>query len=175
MKHFTSINDVPDLAKLLKQTQAIQANPFQETSLGENKTLGLVFMNPSLRTRLSTQKAAQNLGLSCMVLNMNAESWKLETQDGVVMNADKAEHIKDAAAVMGQYCDIIGIRTFAQLKNQEEDYQEHLLNQFRDYAGVPILSLESATLHPLQSLADILTIETNKPKQRPKVVLSWAP
>lgn len=175
MQHFTSIYDVPDLTGLLNTARAAKANPLQWRTAGDGKTLGLIFFNASLRTRLSTQKAARNLGLEVIVMNIGDEGWKLEFQDGVVMNADKAEHIKDAAAVIGEYCDIIGIRTFPGLKDREADYREEVLGAFMKYSGRPIVSLESATRHPLQSLADWLTIEEHKKRDRPKVVLTWAP
>lgn len=176
MKHFTSVNDVTDVNALVLKALQHKHDPFRFYEAGKQKTLGLIFMNPSLRTRLSTQKAAMNLGLSVMVMNMDKEGWALELKDGAVMNVDTVEHIKDAAAVMGQYCDIIGVRCFASLKNRETDYAELLLNQLKKYAHVPVVSLESATLHPLQSLADMITIqENNKKNASPKVVLTWAP
>jgi N-succinyl-L-ornithine transcarbamylase len=176
MKKFTSVQDVANLQDLVIEAKNLKNNPYAFKELGKNKTLGLVFMNPSLRTRLSTQKAALNLGMDVMVMNLDKEGWALETQEGAVMNGTTVEHIKEAAAVMGQYCDIIGIRSFPKLQSQEEDYQEELLNQFISYSKVPIVSLESATRHPLQSLADLLTITENTTEgKRPKVVLSWAP
>ncbi|MEM7368876.1 MAG: N-acetylornithine carbamoyltransferase [Bacteroidota bacterium] len=175
MKHFTSVQDVPDLTQFLNMARDVQTHPHHWPNIGKEKTLGLIFFNSSLRTRLSTQKAAINLGLSCIVMNVGSDAWKLEFEDGTVMNLDRAEHIKDAAAVMGAYCDIIGVRAFAGLTDKELDYQEHILEAFKQYAGVPIVSLESATRHPLQSLADLITIRSHFPKGRPKVVLSWAP
>lgn len=175
MKHFTEFSDVDDVQALVNEALRLKENPFAYHHLGQHKTLGLVFLNPSLRTRMSTQKAAYNLGMQVMVLNVGQESWALETQDGVVMNGDRAEHIKDAVAVMGQYCDIIGLRSFASLINKEEDYKESMLHAFLQYAGKPVISLESALRHPLQSLADLLTIKEHSPKTKPKVVLSWAP
>ncbi|WP_114783063.1 Rossmann-fold NAD(P)-binding domain-containing protein [Botryobacter ruber] len=176
MKNYTSVHDVPDVAALVQEALELKKNPYAHKSLGENKTLGLIFLNPSLRTRLSTQKAALNLGMNVMVMNMDKEGWALETQDGVVMNGTTVEHIREAAAVMGQYCDILGLRSFPKLQSREEDYSEDILNKFMKYAGVPILSLESATRHPLQSLADLITITEHKPTGlRPKVVLTWAP
>jgi N-succinyl-L-ornithine transcarbamylase len=176
MKNFISINDVDNLDKWIDDALHIKKNPYAFSLLGKNKTIGLIFMNPSLRTRLSTQKAAMNLGMQVMVLNIDKEGWALEFEDGAVMNGTSVEHIKDAAAVMGQYCDIIGLRSFPSLKNREEDYDEFILNKFIQYSKVPILSLESATLHPLQSFADIITIKENwKEKRKPKVVLAWAP
>lgn len=175
MQHFTSRKDVTDLSHLLEIAESVTANPFSRPELGEDKTLGLIFFNSSLRTRLSTQKAAANLGLSCIVMNIGTDGWKLEFEDGTVMNQDKAEHAKDAIGVMGQYCDILGVRAFPGLKDRELDYQEQILESFKRYAGVPIVSLESSTLHPLQSFADLLTIEQYKKTAKPKVVLTWAP
>ncbi|MFT4739560.1 MAG: N-succinyl-L-ornithine transcarbamylase [Marivirga sp.] len=175
MKHFTSINDITNLPAWLEEAKAIKNNPYAYKAFGQNKTLGLLFFNPSLRTRLSMQKAAQNLGMHVMVMNLQSDGWSIELEDGTIMNQGSQEHIKEAAAVISQYCDIIGIRTFPSLKNREEDYQEKVLQKFIAYATVPIVSLESATLHPLQSFADALTIEEHKNKQKPKVVLSWAP
>jgi N-succinyl-L-ornithine transcarbamylase len=176
MKQFTSVHDVADVEQLVKDALNLKSNPYSDKQLGENKTLGLVFLNPSLRTRLSTQKAAINLGMSVMVMNMDKDGWALETQDGVVMNGTTVEHIREAAAVMGQYCDILGLRSFPKLKDREEDYSEDFFNKFVSYCGVPVVSLESATRHPLQSLADLVTIkETWKAEAKPKVVLAWAP
>lgn len=175
-KNFTSIKDVEGKVQaLVKDVLDLKKDPFKYSSLGKHKTLGLIFMNPSLRTRLSTQKAANNLGLSTMVMNIDKEGWVLEYDDDAIMNKQTVEHVKDAARVMGQYCDIIGIRTFAGLQNQSDDYSEKVLNKFKMHCGVPIISLESATLHPLQSLADMACIEENKNKEQPKVVLTWAP
>jgi len=175
MNHFTSIKDVPNLQNLLQSAFEVKRSPFADTNLGFGRTLGLIFFNPSLRTRLSTQKAAQNLGLNAIVLNINKDGWKIETEDGVIMDDDKAEHIKDAAAVIGGYCDIIGIRSFATFEDRAKDYQDFVQSQFQKYAGVPIVSLESATRHPLQSFADLITIEEHKTTDKPKVVLTWAP
>ncbi len=175
MKHFLSLDDVQDLPSLIKKALAYKQNPYTDKSIGENKTIGLVFLNPSMRTRISTQRAARNLGMDVIVFNLDKEGWQLEFEDGAVMNGSKAEHVKEAAAVMGQYFDIIGIRTFPNLSNREEDYSEHYINQFVKYTGVPVVSLESATLHPLQSLADAATIQEFKKQDKPKVVLSWAP
>ena len=176
MKQFTGVNDVENVDQLVQDALALKANPYASQELGKNKTLGLVFLNPSLRTRLSTQKAAINLGMTVMVMNMDKEGWALETQDGVVMNGTTVEHIKEAAAVMGQYCDILGLRSFPKLTNRDEDYNEDFFNKFVKYCGVPVISLESATRHPLQSLADLVTIrETWKGTGKPKVVLAWAP
>lgn len=175
MKLFSSVNDISDLKGSVEQALIQKADPFANQSLGKNKTLGLVFLNPSLRTRLSTQKAALNLGMNVMVMNLDKEGWALETEDGVVMNGTTVEHIREAAAVMGQYCDILGFRSFPKLQNREEDYSEGLFNKFVKFSGVPVISLESATLHPLQSFADLITIEEYKKTARPKVVLTWAP
>lgn len=175
MLHFTRRSDVADIDALSRAALEHKNNPYAYPELGKHKTLGLIFFNSSLRTRLSTQKAAINLGLSCIVMNVGSDGWALEYEDGTVMNGGKAEHIKDAAAVMGRYCDLIGIRAFAGLAERENDYSEEVLTAFQKYAGVPILSLESATRHPLQSFADLLTIESYKKVERPKVVLSWAP
>jgi N-succinyl-L-ornithine transcarbamylase len=176
MNQFTSVKDVEDIGQLVTAALNLKSNPYADQHLGKNKTLGLVFLNPSLRTRLSTQKAAINLGMSVMVMNMDKEGWALETQDGVVMNGTTVEHIREAAAVMGQYCDILGLRSFPKLTNRDEDYNEDFFNKFVKYCGVPVVSLESATRHPLQSLADLVTIkETWKGTAKPKVVLAWAP
>lgn len=175
MKHFTTVNDIESPITLAQEALELKKNPNAFRSLGKHKTLGLIFLNPSLRTRLSTQKAAINLGMDCMVMNMDKEGWALETQDGVVMNGTTVEHIKEAAAVMGEYCDVLGIRSFPKLHSREEDYSEGIFHQFMKYSGKPILSLESATLHPLQSLADLITITEQATKKRPKVVLTWAP
>lgn len=175
MKLFSSVNDINNLKQVVEQALSLKANPYAYQSLGKNKTLGLVFLNPSLRTRLSSQKAALNLGMNVMVMNLDKEGWALETEDGVVMNGSTVEHIREAAAVMGQYCDILGFRSFPRLQDRDEDYSEGLFNKFVKYSGVPVISLESATLHPLQSFADLITIEENKKIARPKVVLTWAP
>lgn len=176
MKKFTSVHDVKNPVNLAREAIALKKNPWGNIHLGKNKTLGLIFLNPSLRTRLSSQKAGQLLGMNTIVMNMDKEGWALEWTDGAVMNANKTEHIKDAAMVLSAYCDIIGIRCFPTLTDREADYSEHVLNQLIKYAAVPVVSLESATLHPLQSLADSMSIfeKWNKP-QKPKVVLSWAP
>lgn len=175
MKQFLSINDVASPNQLVKEALEMKANPFGYPQLGKNKTLGLLFFNASLRTRMSTQRAAQNLGMDVMVMNMDNEGWQLEFEDNVIMNSSSQEHIKEAAAVVSQYCDVIGIRTFSGLINLAEDYRELVLNAFVANATVPIISLESATLHPLQSLTDWMTIEEHKKKDKPKVVLTWAP
>jgi N-succinyl-L-ornithine transcarbamylase len=175
MKHFLSINDVTDLNQLITSGIVSKRNPFGDADLGKNKTIGLLFFNSSLRTRLSTQKAAQNLGLNVIMMNVGQDGWGLEMEEGVIMNGDKAEHVKEAAAVIGRYCDIIGIRSFAGLQDREKDYQEIVFQQFKKYSEVPIVNLESATRHPLQSLADCITIEEFRVKERPKVVLTWLP
>ncbi|MCC8410237.1 N-acetylornithine carbamoyltransferase [Mucilaginibacter sp. UR6-1] len=175
MKLFTSVHDVTDINALAAEALQLKQNPYAHQHLGKNKTLGLVFLNPSLRTRMSTQKAALNLGMNVMVLNIDKEGWALELQDGAIMNGGTVEHVREAAAVMGQYVDIIGVRSFPGLKDREEDYSEAIFNKFVQYCGVPVVSLESATRHPLQSLADLVTIQELKKTARPKVVLAWAP
>ncbi len=175
MKQFLSVHDVPDLPGLVQEALWLKQNPYADENLGRHKTLGLLFFNASLRTRLSTQKAAENLGMKVMVMNVTTDSWGLEFEDGAIMNGNKAEHVKEAAAVVGQYCDIIGVRSFPSLTDRQKDYQEQVIKQFVKYAGVPILSLESATRHPLQSFTDLITIEETKTVARPKVVLTWAP
>lgn len=176
MKYFTTANDVADINRLAAEALALKKNPHAFGELGRNRTLGLFFLNPSLRTRMSTQKAAQLLGMNVLSMNMGQDGWALEFEDGVVMNGTKAEHIREAAAVLGEYCDIIGLRNFPSLNNRDEDYSEKILLSFMKHCKVPLLSLESATLHPLQSLADLITINEHKPAQRkPKVVLTWAP
>lgn len=176
MKQFFSVADVDNLSAIVDEALALKSDPFAHEQLGKRKTLGLVFLNPSLRTRLSTQKAANNLGMDVMVMNMDKDGWALETRDGVAMDGNTVEHIREAAAVMGQYCDILGIRSFPKLQNREEDYSEDLFRKFITYCGVPVVSLESATRHPLQSLTDLVTIrEYWKETRKPKVVLAWAP
>ena len=175
MENFFSIKDVKNLQDLLQKTLEVKSNPLANKELGKNKTLGLIFYNSSLRTRISSQKAAYNLGMDVIVLNIGSDGWELESKDGVVMDKGTAEHIKEAAAVISEYVDVIGIRCFAGLKDCALDYKEEVLHNFIKYAKVPIVNLESSTLHPLQSLADLITIETNKIKPRPKVVLTWAP
>src|SRR5580698_2241494 len=175
MKLFSSVHDVTDINALVKEALQLKQFPYAFKSLGENKTIALVFLNPSLRTRMSTQKAALNLGMNVMVLNIDKEGWALELRDGAIMNGATVEHIREAAAVMGQYADIIGVRSFPGLKNRDEDYSEMIFNKFVQFCGVPVVSLESATRHPLQSLADLVTIEELKTRNRPKVVLTWAP
>lgn len=181
MKNFISVSDVNDINALTAKALAYKANPFKDKTLGLDKRIGLLFLNPSLRTRLSTQIAAQNLGMEAIVFNVDKEGWALEFEEGAVMNGTTVEHIKDAVPVLGNYFDILCIRTFPSLKNREEDYSERYIGQFIKYAGVPVISLESATLHPLQSLADIITIRehsTDSPLsagRKPKVVMTWAP
>jgi len=176
MKQFISVDDVPSVPRLVETALDYKKQPFKDKTLGENKTLGMIFLNPSLRTRLSTQVAAKNLGMEVVVFNIDKEGWQLEMNDGAIMNGNTTEHVKEAAAVMGQYFDILSIRTFPGLKDKEADYTEKYINQFIKYAGVPVVSLESATLHPLQSLTDIITIrEQWQQARRPKVVMTWAP
>ena len=175
MPHFTSVADLPSLSEALGLARQIKQNPFACDTLGRHKTMLLVFFNSSLRTRLSTQRAAMNLGMHTIVLDIGQGAWKLETERGAVMDGDKPEHILEAIPVMGQYADIIGIRSFAGLNDRTHDYNETILNQFITLAGKPIVSMEAATRHPLQSFADIITIEEYKNTPRPKVALTWAP
>lgn len=175
MENFFSVNDVDNVQELLKKALEVKANPLANNELGKHKTLGLIFYNSSLRTRISSQKAAYNLGMDVIVLNIGSDGWQLESKDGVIMDEGTAEHIKEAAAVISEYVDVIGIRCFAGLEDRDYDYNEEVLQNFIKHATVPIVNLESSTLHPLQSLADLVTIETNKSKERPKVVLTWAP
>lgn len=188
MKQFFSVHDIPSLSEAVKSALDCKAHPFQKETLGKHKVLGLVFLNPSLRTRMSTQKAAMQLGMQVMIMNMTSDGWALETKDGVIMDGHTAEHIREAAAVMGEYCDILGLRSFPELQDAEEDYSEELFHKFAQYCGKPVVSLESATRHPLQSFTDLLTIiekggyyydEAQKKyvpqHKKPKVVLTWAP
>ncbi len=175
MKNYTSVKDISNLEEAVKTAFEVKKNPYGFQHLGKNKTMVLVFFNSSLRTRLSTQKAAMNLGMNTMVMNVNGDSWQLESELGVVMDGDKPEHLLEAIPVIGKYCDIIGVRAFARFENKEDDYSEKIINQFVEYAGVPVVSMEGATRHPLQSFADLVTIEEYKTKERPKVVLTWAP
>lgn len=175
MKKFYSVDDAPDLQSLVQEALEIKKNPFKYSYLGNRKSVCLLFFNPSLRTRLSTQRAAANLGLHVTVMDIGKEGWKLEFADGAVMNGDKAEHIKEAAAVVGAYYDIIGVRSFPTLENRDEDYEDRVLNSFIKYAGKPVVNLESTVLHPCQSLADLITIEEHKKTNKPKVTLTWAP
>lgn len=175
MKKFTCVDDIGSWRQAVKDALEIKHNKFGYKHLGQDKTLLMLFFNSSLRTRLSTQKAAMNLGMNVMVLDVNQGAWKLETERGVIMDGDKAEHLLEAIPVMGSYCDIIGVRSFASLTDKEADYNEKILSQFINYSGRPVISMEAATRHPLQSFADLITIEEFKTKERPKVVLTWAP
>ena len=175
MKSFLHASDIGDIAAALKEAKEMKENIHIWKKLGSNKTIILIFFNSSLRTRLSSQKAALNLGMDPIVLNVGADSWKLETQMGVVMDGDKSEHLREAIPVIGSYCDMIGVRSFAGLKDREFDYAETILNQFIQYSGKPVISLESATVHPCQAFADLIMIDEYKTKPRPKVVLTWAP
>ena len=175
MRNFLSVKDIGNLDTAVKEALEIKADRFRYNTLGKNKTLMMVFFNSSLRTRLSTQKAALNLGMNVIVLDINQGAWKLETERGVIMDGDKPEHILEAIPVMGSYCDVIGVRSFARFESKEDDYNETILNQFIKHSGRPVFSMEAATRHPLQSFADLITIEEHKSKKRPKVVLTWAP
>lgn len=180
MQQFISAEDVPDIPELINKALQYKASPWKDAHLGAQKRIGCLFLNPSMRTRLSTQVAAQQLGMEAVVFNVGSEGWALEFEDGAIMNGSTVEHVKDAAPIMGRYFDVLAIRTFPGLKDREADYAEKIINQFIRYAGVPVLSMESATLHPLQSLTDLITIrEAMDPilleKRRPKVVLTWAP
>jgi N-succinyl-L-ornithine transcarbamylase len=173
--NYISIKDIDVLSEWVAEALKIKKKPLKNKKLGKNKTLGMLFFNPSLRTRLSTQKAALNLGMNVMVMNFTNEGWTLEFEDGAIMNSGASEHIKEAAEVVSQYCDIIAIRAFADLQDRDKDYSEIVLRGFLKYATVPIVNMESATGHPLQSLADAITMEEHKTLHKPKVVLSWAP
>lgn len=180
MKNFISVQDAGDINSLVRKALAYKADPFKDRNLGAGKRIGLLFLNPSLRTRLSTQVAAANLGMDPIVFNVDKEGWALEFEEGAIMSGNTVEHVKDAAPILGQYFDILCIRTFPSLKNRDDDYSEMYIKQFMQYAGVPVISLESATLHPLQSLTDVITItehrlQTGTMAKRPKVVLTWAP
>ncbi|MES2850196.1 MAG: N-acetylornithine carbamoyltransferase [Bacteroidota bacterium] len=175
MKNFISVKDVADINALVAKALAYKANPFVDKTLGAGKRIGLLFLNPSLRTRLSTQVAASNLGIETVVFNVDKEGWAMEFEEGAIMSGNTVEHVKDAAPILGNYFDMLCIRAFPTLKNKADDYSEEVMNAFIKYAGVPIVSLESATLHPLQSLTDILTINENSKNKRPKIVLTWAP
>ncbi len=175
MKTFVNVEDIGDLKAAVKEALEVKANRFGYKSLGENKTLLMVFFNSSLRTRLSTQKAAMNLGMNVIVLDVNQGAWKLETERGVIMDSDKSEHLLEAIPVMGSYCDVIGVRSFARFENKKDDYEEKILQQFIQYSGKPVFAMETATVHPLQAFADLITIEEFKKVERPKVVLTWAP
>ena len=175
MKVFQHVSDIGDLKLALEEALSIKQDRYQYQGLGKNKTAMLIFFNNSLRTRLSTQKAAMNLGMNVIVLDVNQGAWKLETERGVIMDGDKSEHLLEAIPVMGCYCDLIGVRSFARFENRQDDYEEKILNQFIKYSGKPVFFMESATVHPLQAFADLITIEEYKRSARPKVVLSWAP
>lgn len=187
MKHFISTDDVTSIPDLIQSGLAFKSNPLQSKELGKNKTIGLLFLNPSLRTRISTQVAAKNLGMETIVFNVDKDGWQLEFSEGVIMNGNTTEHVKEAAAVLGQYVNILGVRSFPTLSDKDKDYSEYVINAFIKYSGVPVVSLESATLHPLQSLADLITIKETWKRDggspiggkgaagRPKVVLTWAP
>lgn len=175
MKKFTCAADIGDIRKAVDEAIEIKKNRFAFDSLGRHKTLLMIFFNSSLRTRLSTQKAAMNLGMNVIVLDVNQGAWKLETERGVIMDGDKPEHLLEAIPVMGCYCDIIGVRSFAGLKDKAEDYEERIIEQFIKYSGRPVFSMEAATRHPLQSFADLITIEEFKTVERPKIVMTWAP
>ncbi|MDO4956553.1 MAG: acetylornithine carbamoyltransferase [Bacteroidales bacterium] len=175
MRYFTNVKDIGDLKVALAEAQEIKKDRYQFEALGKHKTCLLIFFNNSLRTRLSTQKAARNLGMDVIVLDVNQGAWKLETERGVIMDGDKSEHLLEAIPVMANYCDIIGVRSFARFESREDDYTEKILNQFIQYSGKPVFSMEAATGHPLQAFADLITIEEHKRSQRPKVVLTWAP
>ena len=175
MRHFTSITQLGDLEKALEAARYVKENPFADQELGRNKTLLMIFFNSSLRTRLSTQKAAMNLGMNVIVLDVNQGAWKLETERGVIMDSDKPEHLLEAIPVMGCYCDVIGVRAFAKFESKEGDYNEVIVNQFIKYSGKPVFSMEAATTHPLQTFADLITIEEYKKVEKPKIVMTWAP
>ena len=175
MKQFVSIEDVSDVEALLHKAMEIKRNPLSNTELGRNKSMGLIFLNPSLRTRISSQRAAMNLGLDVIIFDVNKGGWKLEFGDGVIMDGDSSEHIIEAAGVLGHYFDILAIRSFAHLKCKEDDYSEKIINAFIRYSGIPIINMESASAHPLQAFADLITIKEHQKQERPKVVLSWAP
>ncbi len=175
MKTFLHAHDLDNLEQALQEAKEIKADRYRYESLGHHKTVLLIFFNNSLRTRLSTQKAARNLGLDVVVLDINQGAWKLETERGVIMDGDKSEHLLEAIPVMAQYCDLIGVRTFASLTDRQADYAENILTQFIEYSGRPVFSMESATAHPLQAFADLITISEYQTQPRPKVVLTWAP
>ncbi len=175
MKYFTCADDIGNIKAALQEAAEVKRDRFAFTELGRNRTLLMIFFNSSLRTRLSTQKAAMNLGMNVMVLDVNQGAWKLETERGVIMDGDKPEHLLEAIPVMGCYCDMIGVRSFAGLKDKNEDYEERVIEQFIRYSGRPVFSMEAATRHPLQSFADLITIEEFKTVERPKIVMTWAP
>jgi len=175
MKQFLDLEDISDVQKLIEEAIYLKKDPFEYEHLGNHKTIGMLFFNSSLRTRLSTQKAAQNLGMKTVVMNLNSEGWALEFEDGSIMNGNKAEHIKEAAAVVSQFVDIIAVRAFPGLTDKEKDGEEQIIKSFQKYASVPVVNMESSTAHPLQALTDAITITEFQQKKRPKVVLSWAP
>ena len=175
MINFTSITQIGNLKEAFAKARYVKENPFADQNLGKNRTLLMIFFNSSLRTRLSTQKAAMNLGMNVIVLDINQGAWKLETERGAVMDGDKPEHLLEAIPVMGCYCDIIGVRSFARFENRDDDYNEKILNQFIKYSGKPVFGMEAATMHLLQTFADMITIEEYKKKDRPKIVMTWAP
>ncbi len=178
MKNFLSVRDAGNIKNLVNSAIDFRKNPLSQQKVGKGKRIGLIFLNPSLRTRLSTQVAAQNLGMEAIVFNASQDGWSLEFEEGAIMNGTSVEHIKDAAPILGRYFDVLGVRTFPSLKNREEDYAEYVMKQFVKYAGIPVVSLESATVHPLQSLADIITITDHLPvknKAKIKIALTWAP
>jgi N-succinyl-L-ornithine transcarbamylase len=175
MRHFTSITQLGDLKDALAAAKYVKENPFADQELGRNRTLLMIFFNSSLRTRLSTQKAALNLGMNVIVLDINQGAWKLETERGVIMDGDRPEHLLEAIPVMGSYCDVIGVRAFAKFESKEDDYNEVIINQFIRYSGRPVFSMEAATRHPLQTFADLITIEEFKKVEKPKIVMTWAP
>ncbi|MRI01814.1 acetylornithine carbamoyltransferase [Kriegella sp. EG-1] len=175
MRNYLSIKDIDSLSDWVTEARELKSNPRQLNNLGKNRTIGLLFFNNSLRTRLSTQKAAMNLGLEVIVMNFGSEGWALEYADGTIMNEGTSEHIKEAAQVVSQYCDIVAIRAFANLKDKEKDEAEQVLNGFKKYANIPVVNMESSVGHPLQALADAITLDENNLKNKPKVVLSWAP
>ena len=175
MKNYLTLEDIPDLQQAVNQVIALKKEPYSNEHLGRQKTLGMLFFNPSLRTRLSTQKAAQHLGLKTMVMNFSNEAWALEFEDGTKMSGLRSEHIKEAAAVVSQYCDMVAIRAFASLSDKNKDEEEQVLNNFARYASIPVINMESATAHPLQALADAVTINEQGLTKRPKIVLTWAP
>jgi N-succinyl-L-ornithine transcarbamylase len=175
MKNYTSIHDIDNINSWLEEAKALKLNPLKHVNLGKHKTIGLLFFNSSLRTRLSTQKAALNLGMNPIVMNVSGDAWGIEFGDGTIMNGNMAEHIKEAAAVVSQYCDIIAVRAFPTLTDKEKDESEHVLKSFVKYASVPIVNMESATGHPLQGFTDAMTISEHTKTAKPKVVLSWAP
>jgi len=175
MRYFKNVSDIGDIKAAVKEALEVKKNRFDYKALGRDKTLLMIFFNSSLRTRLSTQKAAMNLGMNVIVLDVNQGMWKLETERGVIMDGDKTEHLLEAIPVMGCYCDVIGVRSFAKFENKKDDYEEKILNQFIQYSGRPVFAMETATVHPLQAFADLLTIEEHKRHERPKVVMTWAP